>query len=159
MGFTEVYVTVITVVVWGMIILGAGYLLILVRWPHLLEVEPAEDEGVNPYDEAHRLAYVTHDHAAPADTPADPGLSAGLSAPSVRLPAELEALMVDRSRAALVAALVAAGWNTGQIRAQLKGDNGVTGKEVEVERKRQGLTSEAPRLVPIAGGREGHFEL
>jgi hypothetical protein len=159
MGFTEIYVAVITVATWGMLILGAAYVIIRWRWPYLLEVEPAPDEGVNDYAEGDPRAYVTHGDAYPADNATDPGPSVRPSAPSVELPPELEALTVDRSRAALIAALVAAGWNTGQIRAVLKGANDVTGKEVEAERQRQGLASEDVRLVPIAGGRGGYLKM
>lgn len=89
----------------------------------------------------------------------DPGPSAPSVPSSVELPAQVEALMVDRTRAALIAALVAAGWNTGQIRAQLKGANDVTGKEVEAERQRQGVASGEVRLIALNGGREGYLKM
>jgi hypothetical protein len=46
--------------------------------------------------------------------------------------------------------MVAAGWNVGQIRAVLKGDNGTIGAEVAAEQARQGIApvSAAPRVIP-----------
>jgi hypothetical protein len=115
---------------------------------------PTTGGGVKHYTLPPARDYVTHEPARVADTATDPGLSAGLSVPSARsaqLPAPVTNIMIDRSRAGLIAALVAAGWKTGEIRAQLKGDNSRIGEEVEAERVRQGLAPAAPRLSPIAG--------
>jgi hypothetical protein len=61
-------------------------------------------------------------------------------------------------RAALIEALVRAGWSVGQIRATLKGDNGAIGQEVEAARQRLGMP--APRrVVTIANGKQGEIEL
>jgi hypothetical protein len=117
------------------------------------------DDGVRGYAEDDPRNYVTHDKASTADTPTDPGLSAGLSGLSADVPPQLEALMVDRSRAVLIAALVAAGWKVGEIRTQLKGDTGAIGEEIKAERKRQGLDVEEGRIVPVNGGKGGYIRV
>jgi hypothetical protein len=99
-------------------------------------------------------AYVTSEPARLPEPATDPGPSVVLSAPSAgpsAVPVAVRNITVDRSRAGLIAALVAAEWNVGQIRAVLKGANDLIGQEVEAERTRQGLVpAESPR-TPIAG--------
>jgi hypothetical protein len=63
------------------------------------------------------------------------------------VPVAVERLMVDRSREALLDALVAAGWSTTQIRGLLRGANDAIGAEVEAARARLA----APRATPVAG--------
>lgn len=81
--------------------------------------------------------------------------SSAPSAPSAKQLTALMRLMLDRDRAALIEALVSAGWNVGQIRAQLRGDNGVIGEEIAAARQRLGLSTSEPRVIPV--GRDGHF--
>lgn len=59
-------------------------------------------------------------------------------------------LELDRSKAVLIELLVYSGWQVGEIRAVVKGDNGAIGVEVDAARKRLGV--EPPELrTPIAG--------
>jgi hypothetical protein len=92
-------------------------------------------------------AYVPHDDDAPETMHRDHGLS-GLSALSEAQRGALLGIMIDRSRPALISALVACDWKTGEIRAVLKGDNGVIGTEVDAARARLGIT-ETPRYVTV----------
>lgn len=91
---------------------------------------------------------MAHQNAPSAPSAVRPSVS---SAPdpdprAVARPA-LERLTTDRSREALLDALVAAGWSTTQIRSQLRGANDALGAEVEAARRRL----EAPRSTPVAG--------
>lgn len=51
----------------------------------------------------------------------------------------VERLQLDKTKVAVIEVLVYNGWGTGEIRSMLKGDNGVTGTEVEAARKRLGI--------------------
>lgn len=82
----------------------------------------------------------------PPDAPSAPS-AVRPSAPSAALPPAVAQLMADRSREALILALVAAGWSTTQIRTHLRGANDAIGAEVEAARQRL----EAPRQTPVAG--------
>ena len=115
-----------------------------------------------PPASAPRVAYVAQPPRTAPEMPTDPGLSAGLSGLSVwsaPLPAPVQTLMVDRTRAALLSALVAAGWKTGDIRAVLKGDNGRIGEEVETEQQRQNITPPARPPLQVAAGRPEAYAL
>lgn len=115
-------------------------------------------DGVNSYDA---------DYDEPVtrplpNLPADPGLSVGLSAPSAKIHPAVLAIILDSeadkaermevtSRMALVQALVAAGWKTGEIRAQLKGDTGAIGDQVRAARIALGMADEEVPRTPLAG--------
>jgi hypothetical protein len=96
-------------------------------------------------------AYVTRPPALEADTATDPGLSAGLSGLSELEGVAWDGLTLYRSREALLRALVAAGWKTGEIRAVVKGDNALIGQEVQAARRALGLEEEGVQRSPIAG--------
>lgn len=135
-------------------------------WLARKALAPARDHGPPPWgvSSVSADAYDERDDAEGADFARDLGLSARLSALSPARRDALLAIIVDTpdkgeraaltSRAALVAALVAAGWQTGEIRAQLKGDNGAIGLEVEAARQRLGV-GPSVRFVTINGGRDG----
>lgn len=71
----------------------------------------------------------------------------------------VERLQFDRSKAALIEVMVYNGWQVGEIRAVLKGDNGAIGAEVEQARVRLGLSTperqlrvrdeKGERLIPL----------
>jgi hypothetical protein len=65
------------------------------------------------------------------------------------IPPALERLMVDRSRGALVEALVAAGWSKTRIREELSGANAAVGAEVDAAAARL-EAARAPRETPLA---------
>lgn len=73
------------------------------------------------------------------------------ASPSAPLPAAVRALLTERRREKLIEALVAAGWGTGEIRMQLKGDSGTIGEEVRAARIRLGLADPDQRVTPLAG--------
>jgi hypothetical protein len=75
--------------------------------------------------------------------------SAPVEPPAPPAPAAVERLTVDRSREALIEALLAAGWSATQIREQLRGANATTGQEIEAARARLAEAS-APRATPLA---------
>jgi hypothetical protein len=60
----------------------------------------------------------------------------------------LDRLEVDRTKTALIELLVYSGWEVGQIRGVLKGDNGVIGAEIEAARQRLGI-SLPPRVLHV----------
>lgn len=51
----------------------------------------------------------------------------------------LDRLQLDRTKTAVIEVMVYNGWQVGEIRAVLKGDNGAIGAEVEAARARLGL--------------------
>ncbi len=73
----------------------------------------------------------------------------------------LDRLEVDRTKTALIELLVYSGWEVGQIRGVLKGDNGVLGTEIEAAKIRLGMTDPprqlrvrdetGERLIPMEG--------
>jgi len=48
-------------------------------------------------------------------------------------------LRLDKTKATIIEVLVYNGWQVGEIRAVIKGDNGVIGVEAEAARKRLGI--------------------
>lgn len=60
----------------------------------------------------------------------------------------LDRLEVDRTKTALIELLVYSGWEVGQIRTVIKGDNGAIGAEIEAARQRLGITDE-PRMLRV----------
>jgi len=60
----------------------------------------------------------------------------------------LDRLEVDRTKTALIELLVYSGWEVGQIRGVLKGDNGAIGTEIEAAKIRLGMT-EPPRTLRV----------
>jgi len=60
----------------------------------------------------------------------------------------LDRLEVDRTKTALIELLVYSGWEVGQIRGVIKGDNGAIGTEIEAAKKRLGMT-EPPRQLRV----------
>lgn len=83
--------------------------------------------------------------APSAVRPSVPSAPIASAAPVV--PPAVAQLTIDRSREGLIAALVAAGWSTTQIRGVVKGTNKAIGQDVEAARARLA----APCLTPIAG--------
>jgi len=71
----------------------------------------------------------------------------------------LDRLEVDRTKAAVIELLVYSGWEVGQIRGVLKGDNGAIGTDIEAAKIRLGMVEPArqirvrddhgERLIPI----------
>jgi|GEM_PF-6921861 len=61
----------------------------------------------------------------------------------------IDAKALDRTRAALIEALVSAGWPVGGIRGLLKGDSGAIGAEVEAAKLRLGIGA-PPRTLRIS---------
>jgi len=61
----------------------------------------------------------------------------------------IDSKALDRTRAALIEALVVAGWAVGGIRALLKGDTGAIGAEVEAAKLRLGIGA-PPRTLRIS---------
>lgn len=58
----------------------------------------------------------------------------------------LDRLEVDRTKTALIELLVYSGWDVGQIRSAVKGDNGTIGAEVDAARKRLGIIVDLRQL-------------
>lgn len=89
-----------------------------------------------------------HQNAPSAPSAVRPSVSSAADPPSrPAVPPAVERLMADRSREALLDALVAAGWSTTQIRGQLRGANDAIGREVEAAQARL----ERRRATPVAG--------
>ena len=73
----------------------------------------------------------------------------------------LDRIEVDRTKTALIELLVYSGWEVGQIRGVLKGDNGAIGTEIEAAKIRLGMTDPprqlrvrdetGERLIPMEG--------
>lgn len=106
--------------------------------------------------------YVEREAPLPPVRPADRGLSAGLSASSAPLHPALRAIILDTeadkpgrqaatTRAALIRALVAAGWRTGEIRVLLRGDTTVVTEEIRAARLALGVGDEEAPKTPLAG--------
>jgi hypothetical protein len=51
----------------------------------------------------------------------------------------LDRLELDRTKTALIELLVYSGWDVGQIRGVIKGDNGAIGSEIDAAKKRLGM--------------------
>jgi hypothetical protein len=60
----------------------------------------------------------------------------------------LDRLELDRTKTALIELLVYSGWEVGQIRGVLKGDNGAIGTEIEAAKIRLGMV-EPPRHLRV----------
>lgn len=58
----------------------------------------------------------------------------------------LDRLEVDRTKTAVIELLVYSGWDVGQIRGVVKGDNGTIGTEIEAARNRLGIVAEPRQL-------------
>jgi hypothetical protein len=58
----------------------------------------------------------------------------------------LDRLEVDRTKTALIELLVYSGWEVGQIRGVIKGDNGTIGAEVQAAKIRLGMVDEPRHL-------------
>lgn len=63
----------------------------------------------------------------------------------------LDRLEVDKTRATLIELLVYSGWQTAEVRAVIKGDNGTIGTEVEAAKQRLGIT-DPPRMLVVREG-------
>lgn len=70
-----------------------------------------------------------------ADQQTDRADRPSVSADSLEVPR----LQLDKTKTAIIELLVYNGWQAGEIRSVLKGDNGVIGTEVEAARKRLGI--------------------
>lgn len=65
---------------------------------------------------------------------------------------EVPRLQLDRTKTTLIEVLVYNGWQVGEIRSTIKGDNGAIGTEVDAARKRLGI--DAPeRTLRVRDGR------
>lgn len=58
----------------------------------------------------------------------------------------LDRLEVDRTKTTLIELLVYSGWEVGQIRNVIKGDNGAIGNEIEAARQRLGMAEVSRQL-------------
>jgi len=58
----------------------------------------------------------------------------------------LDRLEVDRTKAAVIELLVYSGWEVGQIRGVLKGDNGTIGTDIEAAKIRLGMVEPARQI-------------
>ena len=58
----------------------------------------------------------------------------------------LDRIEVDRTKTALIELLVYSGWDVGQIRGVVKGDNGAIGVEVEAAKQKLGMVDEPRQL-------------
>jgi hypothetical protein len=58
----------------------------------------------------------------------------------------LDRMELDRTRTTMIELMVYSGWKVGEIRAVLKGDNGVIGTEIEAARQRLGIVDEPRQL-------------
>lgn len=67
---------------------------------------------------------------------------------------EVPRLQLDKTKAAIIEVLVYNGWQAGEIRSIIKGDNGVIGTEVEAARKRLGIDPPERTLKVRDGNRE-----
>lgn len=63
---------------------------------------------------------------------------------------ELPRLRLDRTKQAIIEVMVYNGWQVGEIRAVIKGDNGAIGAEIEAAKKKLGIET-AENRTPIAG--------
>lgn len=63
----------------------------------------------------------------------------------------MERVRVDRTKTAWLELMVYSGYTVPEIRAILKGDNGVLGTEIEAARKRLGIDPPAQHVTPIVG--------
>jgi hypothetical protein len=60
----------------------------------------------------------------------------------------LDRLELDRTKTAVIELLVYSGWEVGQIRNVIKGDNGAIGGEIDAARRRMGIV-DAPRELRV----------
>lgn len=58
-------------------------------------------------------------------------------------------LQLDKTRTAVIEELLTHGWNVGEIRSVVKGDNGTIGAEIDAARQRLGIEPEPPRAIPL----------
>lgn len=66
-------------------------------------------------------------------------------------PRECTALQLDKSKSNLIKILVYNGWNVGDIRAAVKGENGAIGAEVQAARGEGNTSDPDVHITPIAG--------
>ncbi len=65
-------------------------------------------------------------------------------------------LQLNKTRTAVIEELLTHGWNVGEIRSVVKGDNGTIGAEIDAARQRLGIEAEA-RTVPVrVRGQDDH---
>ncbi len=65
-------------------------------------------------------------------------------------------LQLNKTRTAVIEELLTSGWNVGEIRSVIKGDNGTIGAEIDAARKRLGIEVES-RTVPVrVRGQDDH---
>ena len=57
-------------------------------------------------------------------------------------------LQLNKTRTAVIEELLTHGWNVGEIRNVVKGDNGAIGAEIDAARQRLGIEVE-PRTIPV----------
>jgi hypothetical protein len=61
----------------------------------------------------------------------------------------MDRIEVDRTKTAIIELLVYSGWDVGQIRSVVKGDNGAIGLEVEAAKQRLGMSPDPPRMLRV----------
>lgn len=109
---------------------------ILVDWGFIVDAET-----VNDYQPVMSCPVTPPTAQIQTDKQTDLGLSVDdLSAPRLQL---------DRTKVAVIEVMVYNGWQVGEIRAVVKGDNGAIGAEVEAAKKRLGIETPEAR-TPIA---------
>lgn len=65
-------------------------------------------------------------------------------------------LQLNKTRTAVIEELLTHGWNVGEIRSVVKGDNGTIGAEIDAARQRLGIEAES-RSVPVrVRGQDDH---
>lgn len=69
----------------------------------------------------------------------------------------VDRLQLDRTRTALIEVLVLAGWEVGEVRGVVKGDNGKIGDEVAAARERLGGDAPAARTFVAREHRNGEL--
>lgn len=107
---------------------------------------PARDHGAPPWE---HFTHMSSAEDAAHEKTAETGSVCGLS----DLSTALESRALDRTRAALIEAMVIHEWPVGGVRALLKGDNGAIGAEIDAARARLGISAPS-RIVTV--GKDRH---
>lgn len=107
---------------------------------------------IQPTTVNHSQVVMSRSYDAPiADRQTDRADRPSVSADNLEVPR----LQLDRTKATLIEVMVYNGWQVGEIRSMLKGDNGAIGAEIEAARKRLGIlpTDRILRVKDIHGER------
>ena len=130
---------------------GIAVAIVIVGWLWFIVARPIlEDFGIIRIDDepetvnSSQVVMSPAPEPKPADRQTDTTDRPSVSADDLRV----ERLQLDRTKTAIIEVMVYNGWQVGEIRAVLKGDNGALGTEVEAARKR--LNIDPPeRLVRV----------